>query len=411
MTHTPVTGNRARIYAFAAIWLAIWAITHIVIVATVFPNAIFWLTYYLANYQFGFIRRGLGGELIRMFPAAHYFTAAYTLMWTSVAVWLAALAVLMRFVLFAGTRSERKVLLALAVPVLPFAFFYAVYSPRPELFGMTALLAFGIALAKAQTPRARMVFSALHGATMALLALMHEAIPLELALGAILVVLVLSKDAVPAAQRICTALAVGPGIGSVLMVAVLAQRNIGQQICAQIPHGMIEDPWAVSTSPQGAVDYVLGHLESRSDYHDWACRNAVPILDADPLAAIRMVSNFGFGHLFGAFVLGLLFFAGTIWAIRYFSGVPVSVFAGELRGHVALPILATGLLIPLFLTGVDWTRWWVLMTFDVAIVYLLYAIGRPEIAQAPSRRNVLVFMVVVMALAVIPTGAASNIGG
>jgi hypothetical protein len=96
--------------------------------------------------------------------------------------------------------------------------------------------------------------------------------------------------------------------------------------------------------------------------------------------------------------------------IRYCSGVPVSAFLNEFRNNLVSPVLALALAIPLFVTAVDWTRWWVLITFDVGIVYILYAIYRPEIEQTPSRRNVLVFVWVVILLAVIPTGAANNVG-
>jgi hypothetical protein len=411
VTQPQVTGTRARLYVLVSIWLVVCAIFHLFFASAVFPNGIFWLTYYLANYKFGFVRRGLGGELIRLFPQADYFTVAYTLMWASVAVWLIAVAVLMWLILSTGARSERRIMLALAVPVLPFSFFYAVYSPRPELFGMAALLAFGVSLTTTRNSRSRMILSVLYGMATALLALMHEAIPLELALGAILVIIVVSKRATRAAQRICAVLAVAPGIVSVLLIAALSRRNVASQVCAQVPHGMVENPWAVATTPQGALDYMLGRVASRSDYHDWACQNAIPILDADWSAAVRMVAHFGFVQLFGAFILGLLFFVGTIWAIRYFSGVPVRAFLGGLRGNVVLPVLAAGLMVPLFLTGVDWTRWWVLATFDVAIGYILYAIDRPEIEEAPSRRNVLIFVAVVTVLAVIPTGGASNVGG
>ena len=62
------------------------------------------------------------------------------------------------------------------------------------------------------------------------------------------------------------------------------------------------------------------------------------------------------------------------------------------------------------MTAVDWTRWWVMVALDVAIVYILRAIDSEEISQPPSRRNVLVFACLVIALAAIPTGAANNIG-
>jgi hypothetical protein len=403
--------KRARVYVLVSAWLVVWAICHFYLAQTVFSNTVLWLQYYVANYHFGFVRRGLAGELIRMFPDAYYFTAAYTILWASIVVWLIALAVLMWLILFTGARSERKIMLALAVPVLPFAFSYAIYNPHPELFGMTALLALSISLTRARTPRPRLILSALFGIAMAVLTLVHEAIPLEFALGAILAIVILSKDATRAAQRICAVLAVGPGIVSILLVAVLGRRDVAAPLCAQVPHGMIENPWAVLTTGQKAFDYMLGRIESRSDYHDWVCANATPIYDADFAAGVQFVIHFGFIPLLGSFILGLLYFVGTTWMIRYFSGVPIGVFLDKLRDNWVLPVLALALQVPLFMTAVDWTRWWLMITLDVVIVYILFAIDRPEIEQAPSRRNVLVFAWVVMVLAVIPTGSANNVGG
>ncbi len=69
-------------------------------------------------------------------------------------------------------------------------------------------------------------------------------------------------------------------------------------------------------------------------------------------------------------------------------------------------------MVPLFMTAVDWTRWWVLITFNVAVVCILYTITRPEIDQPTTRRHVRIFLCVVAGLAVIPpTGAALHIGG
>ena len=161
-------------YVLVSIWLAVWAVLHLYFVAAVFSNAILFLSYYAANYEFGFVRRGLAGEIIRIFPAAHYFTAAYTVVWASTVVWLIALGALVWLIVSTGARSERRLMLALAVPVLPFAFSYAVYNPHPELLGMTALLAFSISLTRVQSPRSRIVLSALYGIAIAVLALMHK---------------------------------------------------------------------------------------------------------------------------------------------------------------------------------------------------------------------------------------------
>ena len=96
--------------------------------------------------------------------------------------------------------------------------------------------------------------------------------------------------------------------------------------------------------------------------------------------------------------------------IRYLSGVSISVFIREIRGNLLLPALASLMFVPLFVVAVDWTRWWTLISFDVAIVYILYAIGRPEIEQPPTRRQILVFMCAILVLAVIPTGSTNNVG-
>lgn len=142
-------------------WLVVWGIWHVYFVEAVFPNAILWLHYYAASYEFGFVRRGLGGELIRMLTGDHFFAGAYTVLWTSITVWLIALAVVVWLILSTGNRSERRIMLALLVPVLPFAFSYAIYNPHPELFGMTALVAFSIFLTRAHTSRTRVILSTL----------------------------------------------------------------------------------------------------------------------------------------------------------------------------------------------------------------------------------------------------------
>ncbi len=279
--------SRAGVYAALSIWLLICVAGHLYFVVAVFSNAIFWLTYYVANYEFGFVRRGLAGELIRVFPDDQHFTAGYSILWVSIVGWLIAVGVLMRMVVSRGTKSERRIMLALTIPVMPFSFSYAVYSPRPELFGMTALLAFSVAMTRVSSPRWRMIVSAVYGIAMAVLALVHEAIPLVFALGAVLALVVLPKGASRAARRSCAVLAVGPGIASALSVALMGRHDVAARLCAQVPHGMVDDPWAVVTTPQNVLDYLLGRIESRSDYHDWVCKNTTPIHDADLTAAIQ----------------------------------------------------------------------------------------------------------------------------
>lgn len=402
--------KQRRSYPVVIGWLAMWAAIHLYFVAFVFSNAIFWLNYYVPNYKFGFVRRGLGGEIIAWFPDSLYFPAAYTVLWTSTFVWLIALALLMRHVLSVGARSDRRIMLTLAIPVLPFALSYALYSPHPELFGMAALLTYGLCLARYQTPHATVLISGTYGSVVAVLALAHEAIPLQLALGSVLAVVIVSNHATPAAKRICTLLAVGPGLVSTMLVAALGHRNVSAKLCGQVPHGMVDNPWAATKTPGTAFDYLLGRIESKSDFHDWVCKNTLPILDFDAKAAVQLVMGYGMVRLLGSFILGLIFFLCTVWIIRYLSGVPLNAFLSVLRGHLMLVTLSSALLIPIFATGIDWTRWWIIISADVAIAYILYASSRPEIDQVPPRKTMTVFMWLVIVLAVLPLGAANNVG-
>jgi hypothetical protein len=388
-------------------WVILWSIVHLYIVTSVFSNAVLFLSYYVVNYRFGFVRRGLAGELVSIFPDEQYYTAAYVVLWVSITVWLVAL---MWLSVSTGVRSERRIMVALVVPVLPFAFSYAAYNPHPELFGMTIILAFCISLNRTDAPRPRMILAGVYGMAAAVLAFIHEAIPLEFALGAILAIIVLAKDATRSAQRIYAALAVGPGVIAVLLIAALGRRDISTQLCSQVPHGMVEDPWAVSGTPMKVANYLASGAQNQSDYHDWVCKNLTPAIDVDMVSAVHMVGHFGFVWLSESFIIGLLFFSGTIWLIRCFSGVPISVFVTEIRRNLMLPALASAMLVPLFAIAVDWTRWWTLISFDVSIVYILYAIARPEIEQTPTRRQVFVFVCAVLVLAVLPTGCVNNVG-
>jgi hypothetical protein len=94
--------------------------------------------------------RGLGGEILKLFPQANYFTIVRLLVWVSIAVYLTALVALMWQVLFRRNRAERRVILALLIPLLPFSVSFAVLNSRPELFAASALVAFGIALTSRQ---------------------------------------------------------------------------------------------------------------------------------------------------------------------------------------------------------------------------------------------------------------------
>jgi hypothetical protein len=69
------------------------------------------------------------------------------------------------------------------------------------------------------------------------------------------------------------------------------------------------------------------------------------------------------------------------------------------------------LIIPVFLTGFDWTRWLIVVSFDVAIVFTVFAARRPEIDQPQTSNRLRLFVFLVIGLALIPIGTVPGIGG
>ncbi len=407
VSNSVIVDKHPRVFVRTAIGFVVLAAgCHLFVALALYPTAVYWMTYYVPNYAFGFVRRGLGGEIIRMLPDADYFPAVYTMMWAPAVVWSVALAALIWLILSSGERSARRVMLALLVPVLPFAFSYAVYTPRPELYAMSALVGLGIALTRLQSDRSKLIVSAVYGVTIAVLALIHEGIPLEVALGALLAIYVLPAQLAPRLRRLCATAAVGPGVGAILAVAAFSRKDVGTQLCEQIPHRQIADPF-----PSDHLAYLSGRPETTTDFHAWVCNFERSIVDARVTDGLHKVGSFGAGPLIASFVVGLLYFAISTWATKSVSGLSFSALFGEVRGKLTAPILGLAAMAPLFMTAVDWTRWWVLITFNVVLVCILYTISRPEIDEPTTRRHMRIFLCVIAAFAVIPTGAALHVGG
>jgi hypothetical protein len=321
------------------------------------------------------------------------------------------LAALMWVVLARSGRSERAVMVALLIPVLPFGYAFALYSVRPDLFGAAALIGYGIFLLYAWSPGSTVVCSAVYGVLTAVLSLMHEAIGLEFALGAILAVVVLARDRPRWVQRLCMLLAVGPGVASALVVAALGRHDIASKLCSQVPHRTIENPLATKRSLPEVRDFLLHGRRVQADYHEWICRNILPNYDYSIGKAVKIVADIGLSALLTSTAVGVLALAGTACFLGYFSGVPFGGFVGLLRGRLIWPLVGAAVMVPVFVTGFDWVRWWVIVTFGIAVVYLLYASDRPELRREPPEGTVRVFVGVVVAAALLPIGTIPGFGG
>jgi hypothetical protein len=64
-----------------------------------------------------------------------------------------------------------------------------------------------------------------------------------------------------------------------------------------------------------------------------------------------------------------------------------------------------------FLIGFDWTRWLIIVTFDVAIVFTVFAARRTEIDQPPTSNKLRLFVFLVLVLVLIPIGIVPGFGG
>lgn len=396
-----LVGIGAAIAAWTA--LVLWCAIKVV------PLDVYWMSYYAADYTHGFVRRGLAGELVGLAPN-HYFGAALGLRWLSTAVYLCGLAAVAGVMLLRRYRSERRLMVAMVIPLLPFGVPFAAFSARPDLFGGAALALFSSALVLTRSRTIAMGWCAAYGAVIAVLTLVHEAIGLQFALGAVLAIIVLG-GALESTQRLGMLVAVTPGVLITAVLAAFGRHDIASQLCATVPHQLMPNPFATVTSPETLMRFVMNGRSGQTDYHDWVCRNVMPHYDHGVADAVRTVGNIGILGLTVSLVFGAAALAVTLRGLSSLSGVPLRAFVEALSGRTAWVIAGLLLVAPVFLTGYDWTRWLTIVAFDVAIVFILFAARRPEIEQEPTPKTLRWFIGLVIAFALIPVGAVPGFGG
>lgn len=389
--------------------IAVWVVAVLWLAIKVVPLDVYWMSYYAADYTHGFVRRGLAGELVHLIPG-HFFAATMGLRWLSTAVYLCGLATVAGVVLASGHRSERRLMVAMVIPLLPFGVPFATFSARPDLFGGAALALFSSALVFARSRAAATGWCAAYGVVIAVLTLMHEAIGLQFALGAVLAITVLG-GALESARRLGALVAVTPGVIATAVVAVFGRHDIASRLCAAVPHHLMPNPFATVTSPKTLLRFVVDGQSDQTDYHDWVCRNVMPNYDNGIADAIRTVGHIGALGLTVSLIFGAAAVAVTLWGLGELSGVPWRAFVEALHGRMAWVTAGLLLVVPVFLTGYDWTRWLTIVAFDVALVFILFAARRPEIEQTPTPKTLRLFILLVIAFALIPVGAVPGFGG
>lgn len=398
--------SRCRLgYALVALFLVLWLAFTLAYVIVYQPQ-IWWFSYFSVDYRLGFVRRGLAGEMVDLFPADLYFTGLLTLRWLVSALFIIGLMPVAWTVAVRFGRSERRLMLALLIPVLPFGFGAAIYAPQPDLLAGAALAMFAAGLASMKGGRPILLASACYGFTTALLTLIHEAIPFLYPLGAVVAIVVLGMNSPIKIQRLSALLAVAPGLVVALAIGLLGRRGISSQLCALVPRRAVYWPYWPPAGKQSSDQIPAGYV----DYHDFVCRYIIPWFDETPAGSARAVVGVGAVALIMSTALGIVIFAVTVLAINRISGVPFARFCHVLGRRLVLVTFAVALFLPVFATTLDWSRWWVRISLDVGMVYLLYASAQPEAAQAPNRRTRVFFAAAILLFASYPIGAIPSLG-
>ncbi|MBJ7399421.1 hypothetical protein [Mycolicibacterium sp.] len=399
MVSPHVGKRRRRCYVVVAVLLALWAAILLALNLTLIPD-VYWYSYYAIDYTLGFLRRGLAGELVGLLPGDDVFLKQRVGRWVSSGAFFLALAVLAWWIAVRSGRSERRLQLALLVAVLPFGFAFGLLQAGSTLFGATALIGFGVSVARARSDRSVLAISGIFGVVTVVLVLVHEAIPLLFGLGVIAVLVVLANQLEQKALWASCALALGPGLVTALVVAVLGKHGIADELCALIPHAQVSNPLAGKPT----LGQLLSGFRYYDDYHDWACRNITPFYNRHFVDGIRYVGRLGAAGMIVNTVFGVGVLAITILAIGLVSGVPPRGLLVRLRQRWLAIAFGFCLTVPVFMTGVDWVRWWVSISLDIGLVYLLYVSRQPELDRPPTRRSMRAFIAFVIALALIPVG-------
>ncbi|KDE97455.1 hypothetical protein Y900_000545 [Mycolicibacterium aromaticivorans JS19b1 = JCM 16368] len=398
------TGSRRGFFITFTALLLFWAAVLVTLAITVVPDG-YWYSYFAIDYSVGFIRRGLAGEMLDLFGAAHYFGGLAVLRWIPTVAFVLGLAGVAWSVAVRSGRSQRRRLTALLIPVLPFGFAFALFSARTDLLGGAALALFAVLLTRVAT-RATVMASAVFGLTLAVLTLIHEATPFLFGLGVLSALTVLARHLDAKAFWTSVVAALGPPVLVALALAAFGRQKVSPQLCQLVQHGPMNHPLAGKPT----IGQLLSGFHYYVDYHDWFCRAFLPLFDMTFGEGVRFVGSIGVVALAGSTVYGLATLLIGMLAISHVAGVPVRRFTAILRGRPLAMLVGIVMILPVFATGVDWVRWWVIIAFDLGVVFLLYTRNQPEIDEPPTRRTLIVFAVGAILLAVIPIGIIPGFG-
>lgn len=309
------------------------------------------LSYWLINYRFGFIRRGLGGQLmlwlgggelpLPLLQAASYATVVIPLVALGTLMWL----LVRRF-------TQSSVLLALLLAASPWTVQALADAKRPDQFGLAFLVAAGSSVVVARTGR-RIALMAAVGLVGGVLVLVHEAS--LLVWGVMALPLVASTPRKAVAQFADALLLFGPGVLAATSVLLLGRSGPGvvADLLSQPEVGRYSE--LPVTHPHYAS--IIVHMG------DGLTDSVSFVLTMEPWRMAAML-------LFGASLAGFHWFFLRAWApeVKF-------AFAGW-RGRTAWTLVMASVAI-VFATGVDWPRWFASFGTGVLVVGGLLLLRAP----------------------------------
>ncbi|HEX5586643.1 MAG TPA: hypothetical protein VFZ17_05005 [Acidimicrobiia bacterium] len=314
------------------------------------------------SYQFGFVRRGLAGELLRR-ALGHTPTVPQVAVVQNVIAVLTVSAAAWLVLVLCRQRTVIGYSVAALLAISPFGFDFVGGSKRPDLVAFLLLAV--VAVWSTSTRAEPVVVGAVSGALLALSAFFSEAGPLVVGPWLVLIVLVLARARGRSSWE-C-------GIAGVLAAAPSALA-LG----------------ALSLTGRASVDTVAA-LEQVAPLNVGGRGTVFPYLDDTVMVSVGKVgTRFPVTSLVvGALLLGVLWFLG-----RRLHPVAASVVSWTFLSAAWRRLWAAGfagVTVLLFALGFDWMRWVTSIVFSASLAAgaIVVIVGRapnpPDDARAWNR--------------------------
>jgi hypothetical protein len=312
------------------------------------------------TYQFGFVRRGLAGEVVRLALGVTPSLRAVDLAQNLIALLMLVAATTLVVLLCRGRTVIAYATAALLV-IAPFSFDSVGGQRRPDLFGYLLLAAVGIWAATGR-PRA-VTLGAVGGASLAAAALVSEASPLIVGPWLVLVVLAVAR-ARPRARGEATVAVTLCAVPSLLTLAVLTSAGRA-------------DTTTVALLEQTAPPEIRGHGTVFSYLGD-TVRSSFERVIGRPNQWLSIVVGGVFVALFLYCARGCAPYARA--AFRWLLPSP--------RARRAWIVATVASAVVLFALGFDWLRWITSIGFSalLAVAAVVALDGRSPVGPSGRER-------------------------